>query len=84
MNNKLDKYDNDNDQEPSSDIHFFFPLSEIVSPPNPPNITLKKDLFIPLHIIYESIAPDDPTRAPVIINAEFSRVNPIPAAAQPE
>ena len=37
-----------------------------------------------LHIIYERIAPEDPTNAPVIINAEFSRVKPIPAAAQPE
>ena len=38
----------------------------------------------PLHIIYERIAPDDPTNAPVIIKAVFSNVNPIPAAAQPE
>jgi NADH-ubiquinone oxidoreductase chain 5 len=52
--------------------------------PHPPKITLKKDLFIPLHIIYERIAPDDPTKAPVIISAVFSKVNPIPAAAQPE
>ena len=37
-----------------------------------------------LHIIYESIAPDDPTKAPVIIKAVFSNVNPMPAAAQPE
>ena len=34
--------------------------------------------------MYERIAPDEPTKAPVIINAVFSRVNPIPAAAQPE
>ena len=33
--------------------------------------------------MYDKIAPEDPTRAPVIINAVFS-VNPIPAAAQPE
>ena len=39
---------------------------------------------MPLHIIYDKIAPDEPTRAPVIINAVFSKVNPIPAAAQPE
>src|SRR6056300_32718 len=52
--------------------------------PNPPNITLKNDLFIPLHIIYDRIAPDDPTNAPVIISAVFSKVKPIPAAAQPE
>ena len=47
-------------------------------------MTLKNDLFIPLHIIYDSIAPEDPTKAPVIINAVFSKVKPIPAAAQPE
>jgi hypothetical protein len=34
--------------------------------------------------MYERIAPEEPTRAPVIINAVFSNVNPIPAAAQPE
>jgi len=39
---------------------------------------------MPLHIMYERIAPDDPTNAPVIINAVFSSVNPIPAAAHPE
>ena len=52
--------------------------------PGKPKKTLKKDLFIPLHIIYDKIAPDDPTRAPVIINAVFSKVKPIPAAAHPE
>ena len=36
------------------------------------------------HIKIEIIAPDDPTNAPVIIKAVFSKVNPIPAAAQPE
>ena len=45
---------------------------------------IKKERFIPLHIIYDKIAPDDPTRAPVIISAVFSSVKPIPAAAQPE
>ena len=35
--------------------------------------------------MYDKIAPEDPTKAPVIINAVFSNVNPIPAtAAQPE
>ena len=52
--------------------------------PKPPKITLKNDLFIPLHIMYDNIAPDDPTSAPVIISAVFSKVKPIPAAAQPE
>ena len=53
-------------------------------PPNPPRITLKNDRFIPLHMIYDKIAPDEPTKAPVIINAVFSKVKPIPAAAHPE
>tara|TARA_B000000532_G_scaffold187632_1_gene153667 strand:- start:60 stop:296 length:237 start_codon:yes stop_codon:yes gene_type:complete len=34
--------------------------------------------------MYDKIAPDDPTSAPVIIKAVFSKVNPIPAAAHPE
>ena len=34
--------------------------------------------------MYESIAPEEPTKAPVIIKAVFSKVKPIPAAAQPE
>ena len=34
--------------------------------------------------MYDNIAPDDPTNAPVIIKAVFSKVKPIPAAAQPE
>src|SRR5210317_40354 len=61
-----------------------FEFADELSLPKPPRITLRNDLFIPLHIIYEKIAPEDPTRAPVIINAVFSKVKPIPAAAQPE
>ncbi len=34
--------------------------------------------------MYERIAPEEPTNAPVIISAVFSNVKPIPAAAQPE
>ena len=34
--------------------------------------------------MYESIAPEEPTKAPVMIKAVFSKVKPIPAAAQPE
>tara|TARA_B100001142_G_C13827981_1_gene459251 strand:+ start:291 stop:518 length:228 start_codon:yes stop_codon:yes gene_type:complete len=37
-----------------------------------------------LHIIYDNIAPEEPTNAPVIIKAVFSRVKPMPAAAHPE
>ena len=61
-----------------------FKLAEELSLPKPPRITLRNYLFIPLHIIYERIAPDEPTNAPVIIKAVFSKVKPIPAAAQPE
>ena len=39
---------------------------------------------MPLHIMYDKIAPEEPTNAPVIIKAVFSKVNPIPAAAHPE
>ena len=39
---------------------------------------------MPLHMMYDKIAPEEPTKAPVIISAVFSKVNPIPAAAQPE
>ena len=42
------------------------------------------DLFIALHIMYERIAPEEPTNAPVITKAVFYKVKPIPAAAQPE
>ena len=34
--------------------------------------------------MYGSIAPEEPTNAPVIINAVFSSVKPMPAAAYPE
>ena len=70
--------------KPSLLAYKHFGFSEELSLPKPPRITLRNDLFIPLHIIYESIAPDDPTNAPVIINAVFSKVKPMPAAAQPE
>ena len=40
--------------------------------------------FIPLHMMYERIAPEEPTSAPVMINAELPSVKPMPAAAHPE
>ena len=55
-----------------------------LSVPNPPNSTLKMERFMPLHMMYDRIAPDAPTREPVMISARFWIVNPIPAAAQPE
>ena len=35
-------------------------------------------------MMYDRIAPDEPTREPATINMLFSSVKPIPAAAQPE
>ena len=67
----------------STRLGFFLSVDKL-TPPNPPRMTLKNDRFIPLHIIYDRIAPEDPTRAPVIISAVFSKVKPMPAAAHPE
>jgi hypothetical protein len=39
--------------------------------------------FIPLHMMYDRIAPDEPTSAPVMISAVLPSVKPMPAAAQP-
>lgn len=51
---------------------------------NPPNITLAKFLFIALHIIYDKIAPDDPTNAPTIVNNGLSNIKPSAHNAHPE
>ena len=47
------------------------------------SITLKNDLSPFTHYV-RKYGSDEPTKAPVIIKAEFSNVKPIPAAAQPE
>src|SRR3954464_10544871 len=54
------------------------------SPPKPPRITEMKLRFMPRHMMYERIAPEEPTSAPVMISAELPSVKPMPAAAQPE
>src|SRR3546814_17071547 len=54
------------------------------SPPNPPAITLMKLRFIARHMMYDRIAPDEPTSAPVMIIAVLPSVEPIDAAAQPD
>ncbi len=54
------------------------------APPNPPKITLKNERFIALHMMYDRIAPEEPTKEPAIINMELLSEKPIPAAAQPE
>ena len=55
-----------------------------LAPPNPPNMTDINDRFIALHIMYERIAPDEPTKAPVTISKSFPSKKPVAAAAQPE
>src|SRR3954470_23582263 len=47
-------------------------------------MTEMKLRFIPLHMMEDRIAPDDPTSAPVMISAVLPSVKPMPAAAQPE
>src|SRR5262249_62207622 len=54
------------------------------SPPKPPRMTEMKLRFIPLHMMYDRIAPEEPTSAPVMISAELPSVKPMPAAAHPE
>ena len=55
-----------------------------VSPPKPPRMTLKNERFIALHMMYERIAPLEPTSEPAMISIELFREKPIPAAAHPE
>src|SRR5471032_2499912 len=54
------------------------------SPPKPPRITLKKERFIALHMMYDRIAPDEPTSEPAMISMALLSEKPMPAAAQPE
>ena len=62
------------------------PPSDAFAPsaPKPPKMTDTKLLFMALHIIYDRIAPEEPTSAPVIISARLPKVKPKAAAAQPE
>ncbi len=55
-----------------------------VSPPKPPRMTLKNERFIALHMMYERIAPELPTRLPATMSMALLRLKPMPAAAQPE
>src|SRR5713226_4751636 len=65
---------------------FFSPsaAASLVSPPKPPRITLKNERFIALHMMYDRIAPEEPTSDPAMISIGLSSENPMPAAAQPE
>ena len=60
------------------------PAATAVSPPKPPRITLKNERFIALHMMYDRIAPDDPTSDPAMISIGLSSEKPMPAAAHPE
>src|SRR5271170_2035119 len=52
--------------------------------PNPPSSTLKNERFIARHMMYERIAPDEPTSDPAMISIGLFSEKPIPAAAEPE
>src|SRR5260370_16329385 len=52
--------------------------------PNPPSSTLKNERFIARHMMYERIAPEDPTSDPAMISIGLFNEKPMPAAPQPE
>ena len=54
------------------------------SEPKPPAITLRKLRFMALHMMYDRIAPLEPTSAPVTISRSLPSMKPVAAAAQPE
>src|SRR6478735_11034859 len=69
------------------DLTVFAEASAAIAPsgaPKPPRITLKKLRFIALHMMYERIAPDEPTSDPAMISIGLFSEKPIPAAAHPE
>ena len=71
----------------SISIGFISPSISIVGPvtsPHPPKITERNFRFIALHIIYDRMAPEDPTKAPVTIRRSFPSIKPVAAAAHPE
>ena len=60
------------------------PSPEGCSSPTAPKITLARDRFMPLHMMFVRINPEAPTKAPEIIRPLFIRTNPVAAAATPE
>src|ERR1700755_3264543 len=54
------------------------------APPNPPRMTLKNERFIARHMMYDRMAPDEPTSEPAMISIGLFSEKPMPAAAQPE
>ena len=55
-----------------------------LSVPKPPAITLRKLRFIAEHMMYDRIAPLEPTSAPTTISRSLLSMKPVAAAAQPE
>src|SRR4029453_333799 len=71
--------------EPDFTAFCWTPLATAPSAaPKPPRITLKNDRFIARHMMYDRIAPDEPTSEPAMISIELFSEKPIPAAAHPE
>jgi hypothetical protein len=69
------------------DFTVFFDASAAIAPsaaPKPPRMTLKNERFIALHMMYDRIAPDEPTSEPAMISIGLLSEKPMPAAAQPE
>src|SRR5450830_1752958 len=51
------------------------------APPKPPRMTLKNERFMALHMMYDRIAPEEPTNDPAMISIELFSEKPMPAAA---
>jgi len=56
----------------------------LLSVPNPPAMTLRKLRFIAVHMMYDRIAPLEPTSAPTTISRSLESMKPVAAAAHPE
>src|SRR5258708_16541855 len=61
-----------------------FAAGAALSPPNPPAITERKLRFIARHMMYERIAPEEPTSAPVTMSKSLESLKPAAAARQPD
>ena len=74
----------------SADVAIASPSIVIPEPPlevpvpKPPAITEIKFLFMARHIMYERIAPELPTNAPITMSKSLESINPSAAAAHPE
>src|ERR1041384_1690940 len=52
--------------------------------PNPPKMTFQIERFIARHMMYDRIAPLEPTSAPVMMSRSFCSMKPAAAAVHPE